>query len=527
MKAVIDSKAAKGAELTAVNKCRMYLHVYTLADITTADGKYLRKDLLDGKRDLHTCQQWGWPIWERPNARCWSIFWRVLRTVFTNGLTLHLTTPLGEWINKDFENWEWFLSSDGHNLFQRRSEGWVQYSSLTRRTQRNRFSLVYRCVNNLDISELLPTTVRKFQHYISAEGTAGAQSRQIQPETLLDKLHPSKSSWLFYGLQQSESITNLLQDLRNGSVITVSDGSYCPLTHTTTAAWTIESKAGTEYISGMEIPSKSATCSGSFRAETAGLLAITHMITYLCLKYDISNTHITIGSDNIRALQSCFQSEISKRSPKHKHADLLSGVSGLLKLNLFSTSPKYVKAHQDDTIQYDKLDRMSQMNVRMDWMAKVANQAVKDGKIPLTKQSHHPLGFAKVTIRGQYVEHQLSSSLYEKITEKSVHQWWLSKGKYSLQDIPSIHWEICKQAGQQTGHTSQIFASKWATGCLATGKKVRQWNMRAGNGCPFCDHPEKDTKHILTCSHVDALQIWSQAVQVFTNKLTKFKTCPT
>ena len=48
-----------------------------------------------------------------------------------------------------------------------------------------------------------------------------------------------------------------------------------------------------------------------------------------------------------------------------------------------------------------------------------------------------------------------------------------------------------------------------------------------GDGCPFCDHPEEDTQHILTCQHNDALQIWSQALQVFTQKLEKFKTHPT
>ena len=136
--------------------------------------------------------------------------------------------------------------------------------------------------------------------------------------------------------------------------------------------------------------------------------------------------------------------------------------------------PKYVKAHQDNETSYENLDSLLQMNVKMDWLAKVGNQAVKDGTILMTQQSSHPLGFTPVTIHNKPLPHQLSSMLYEAITEKFLHQWWLLKAKYTLRDIPAIHWEVCERANETSGHTAQVFASKWASGFLATGSKVQQ-----------------------------------------------------
>ena len=319
----------------------------------------------------------------------------------------------------------------------------------------------------------------------------------------------------------------MINDLRQGRTVAVSDGSACPHTYVSTAGWILESKSGKEYISGMAVPFYSPTCSGSFRAEATGLLAITHMASYLCLKYDIDNADILIGSDNVRALHSCFLSQLSTRNPKHNHSDILSGVTCLRKLGLLNVTPKYVKAHQDEHIPYESLDRLSQMNVRMDWLAKVANQQVKNGTIPFTNTSTHPMGFTQISVQGQYVPHQLTTSIYSILSNKTLHQWWLSKGKYRLNDIPSIHWDICRQAAQSEGHTAKMFASKWSTGFLATGHKVRLWNIRAGDSCPFCSHPQEDTSHILQCQHDNALQIWSDAMQLFITKLSKFRTCPT
>ena len=107
----------------------MHLRVYSLADITTADGKFICKSIMDGIKDCHTHQQVGWPLWECPNAKCWTTWRRVLRLVFTNGLTLRLSTMLGAWTHNAFDRWQCFLSLDNSQLFKQMNNTWLQYPS--------------------------------------------------------------------------------------------------------------------------------------------------------------------------------------------------------------------------------------------------------------------------------------------------------------------------------------------------------------------------------------------------------------
>ena len=94
--------------------------------------------------------------------------------------------------------------------------------------------------------------------------------------------------------------------------IAASDGGYYPDSHTTAAAWTIESEDGKEFISGMATPHFSP-------AELTGLLSIVHMASYLCLTHNLTNPSLLITCANIKALESCFDTPIEKLHPKQKH----------------------------------------------------------------------------------------------------------------------------------------------------------------------------------------------------------------
>ena len=86
--------------------------------------------------------------------------------------------------------------------------------------------------------------------------------------------------------------------------------------------------------------------------------------------------------------------------------------------------------------------------------------------------------------------------MYNVIAEKITHQWWLSKGRYNIHDIPLIHWEVCGSASSAQSRNDQTFSSKWTTEHLATGRKMMLWKKRAKDNCPFCLIPDENTYHI-------------------------------
>ena len=346
------------------------------------------------------------------------------------------------------------------------------------------------------------------------------------PTSLLSKLHLSNTPWLFKGLQQSDTLSSLIEDLRSNQILAASDGSFCKDTSVTTAGWVLENATGSQFISGLTTPAFSVQCNGAYRGKLVGLLSIVHMSTYLCLQHNISHTVIHVSCDNIRALKTAFEFDSFKRSPKHKHADILSAISGLLNLGIVSIQSSHVYGHQDSYTPYDQLSRAAQMNVRMDTLAKIANEQVKNGTLQAPISSQHPLGFKSVTIQGRHTHHQLNTVLYSHISEKIMHQWWLSKGRYTLEDIPSIHWQICSDASHSHTQAKKKFRAKWVSGYLGRRRKMRQLNLCAGDSCPFCQEPNETTTHILKCSHQDSISIWNSGMIDLQQKLEKIHTDP-
>ena len=115
--------------------------------------------------------------------------------------------------------------------------------------------------------------------------------------------------------------------------------------------------------------------------------------------------------------------------------------------------------------------------------------------------------------------------MYHFMTEKTSHEWWITKGCYRLSDVPTIHWDLCWQAISNLPPGKTRFASKWYSGYMGAGSKMKQWKVRAGDNCPFCMHPNEDTTHMLQCPHPNALEIWDIQLNSFVDKLEKYGTC--
>ena len=343
MEQIVAAKVASKKELKEVNECRIYLQAFTLSDIVSPDGKYINKCLLKGIKTDYMHQSVNWPLWQKPAAQSWTSWRRILRLVFTDGTNLKLLHPLSSWKHTQMSTWRWYLHRDGNSLIQRQKLQWLQHRKYGRSTRTTRFFLAGSTISPPDMDTLIPTTTSQARNTLRSTGAVTVvNDSSDSPLPLLEKLHPSKCPWLFHGLQRSTSISNLLDDMRGGKAIAASDGSYCKNTHITTAGWIIESDDGKEYVSGIAVPYFDSLCAGAYRGEVAGILAIVHMSTYLSLKHNFGRPLLCLSCDNVRALETSFQLNNYIAAPKKKHADLLSGVIGLMQLGNLNVIPHHV-----------------------------------------------------------------------------------------------------------------------------------------------------------------------------------------
>ena len=127
------------------------------------------------------------------------------------------------------------------------------------------------------------------------------------------------------------------------------------------------------------------------------------MSTYLCVKNNVPSGRI--GYDNIRALETSFLGYHDLHNPKHKFSDLLSAISGLMKIRMTTASFQHIKVQQDNIIEYDKLNRISKMNIRIDWLAKmIGSTLIHEEKLIPPIVSNHSLVFFYISVQGRYIQ---------------------------------------------------------------------------------------------------------------------------
>ena len=108
MKAFGDAGYRK-KNLIKLNRCRLYLHVKTLSDITDGNGDRIRASSYNGEKcSMFNTATHDWPEQTNPDKSHWTLWRQALRRSFARTTTQRLgilTHPVGTWIDGARETW--------------------------------------------------------------------------------------------------------------------------------------------------------------------------------------------------------------------------------------------------------------------------------------------------------------------------------------------------------------------------------------------------------------------------------------
>jgi hypothetical protein len=99
-----------------------------------------------------------------------------------------------------------------------------------------------------------------------------------------------------------------------------------------------------------------------------GLLGIISHVNQFCRIYNIQDSAITIGCDGQGAIQTI--QAYSKFTSSYKHFDLISSIHTSIAISKIKWKFCHIKGHQDDLLDYEELNRLEQLNIATDLMAK-------------------------------------------------------------------------------------------------------------------------------------------------------------
>ena len=199
--------------------------------------------------------------------------------------------------------------------------------------------------------------------------------------------------WLF-ATKQHNNDNALTQLILDGSAIAVTDGSYYESDNYGTSAWCITTKDYEIMTEGTSIVPGTGPIHSSFCSEMVGILAILTCIEKLNIPLDAPNANLHIVCDNEKALEVVDEWTMSKMTPNHNNANIVSNVLSVRDSLGIQITTEHVYGHQDHSKPIHLLPPQVQMNIQMDKKARAYALQMINSTKPIFPQSNHYASFS-------------------------------------------------------------------------------------------------------------------------------------
>ena len=105
MECFMNNNTIQCYEHKTLNKCRIYLQVFTIADIATGDGKIISKNTWEGKKSSPLRPISNCPLWGKPSQAEWKIWRKAIISTFLVVADRNLKQHLGPWHLQPLRKW--------------------------------------------------------------------------------------------------------------------------------------------------------------------------------------------------------------------------------------------------------------------------------------------------------------------------------------------------------------------------------------------------------------------------------------
>ena len=358
-----------------------------------------------------------------------------------------------------------------------------------------------------------PATIEKTNQNIRLTGWT-----TIHEEDITTTNHNEEHRWLLDSLTLDDDNALIWrQDIEDGTIKVVSDGSYNNKDKAGTAAWIMESACGNYQMGGTAPVPGPPESQSSHRSELFGLIAATLHINKFCKAHAVRQGSIRMGCDGLGAINIAKEDyEITKTS--RKNFDFINILKQAKKAYPIEWSYQHVSAHQDDIKPYEDLNRWEQLNVIVDHHAKEAMKELL--AIPSWQQcysfslphEHCSVTFTDRTGHNTKIVSHLLPNLNHCIGSKIIRGYWVTKKKFSAYTERWIDWEAVHKSHAQLQPARQQWLSKFLTGFCGTGKMIQRYGTQTHSTCPRCGAPAETALHTITCPHQGASELWDKEI---------------
>jgi hypothetical protein len=154
MEALTETEEFSAKDLKDINRCRIYLQVFYISDISTHDGQGITDWARKGRRDGGRKSSWAWPVQQRPTS--WKAWELALDYLAPDG---YVVPQLGDWLEQHHQHSEWYLDAE-HNILYHHSTGTCEQHSAHSRARLRFTTLATTCDRPVRSSHVVEAKMR-------------------------------------------------------------------------------------------------------------------------------------------------------------------------------------------------------------------------------------------------------------------------------------------------------------------------------------------------------------------------------
>jgi hypothetical protein len=519
--------------LVVLNRCRIYLQVFSLADISSADGTSIIPDVLQGVPLIDRKSKLNWPYQQRPPNSAWEIWRSALRPLQPKN---KLTTPLGIWTSSNLhQNWFWFKDNKLPNLYFSASHSppWTVYKGFAnpRRPTRSSPDIVY-IMNAREQAEYLPSnalpatiTYDRLSGLTSAVPGPCLPDKPVARPSADDTVNSKLRQYDYFrymfpvdGFPTEREIVDIVETYKDGIAV-VTRCLYEPpaLTH----GWTVFSSSTTiKLITRIHTRAYIHGVSSEKRNTLECIVQVVYLLRVIGEVHNLSNGTIIFFCTNkstARLLSSLKYRNVS--ASLDDDGDLLTEMSYQLKL---------LEKLAQISFRYCDLDVKTGDEIPKQFIGDLGtkfnpHRAALSFPLPVDTFVNPPNNAVQLHLNGHPLLSKVKSTLRRELYKASLQATISKQEGWTDYQFNQVDWSAHEYAFQSTWSAKRITYTKLVHNLLNTNVKNKKFYGKS-DLCPCCNQTSETLLHVFTCPAPETTAFRKQQQTILWQQLENINT---
>jgi ribonuclease HI len=506
-------------EQILINRCRLYLQVECVSDISNAEGNKIRTEWLRGDTQKDSQSLKKWPAQGDPGEEAWRI-WRLFieRSFTTTDGSLH--QPLGQWTQTNWyrRHLAYYHHRNKQLWYYSNTLKWTIHEILQEGRRNFFFDRNSTSEGKIPPDEATPIDIIEENDQTIITGKAARKTspmnRTASTKTLSQIIQAKADQSLYHNVTFKEDEEELQYLLSNKAYIDIAtDGSFDKNTGISSYGWVMAINT-TVVATGSGPAEAHPTMAEPFRAEAYGLAAaaafIQEMCTYYCAHYDEHIWHCYI--DNKSLIQNMEQLRLETPSAKWN----LSPDADILKLthNILAEIPinfVHIKGHQDKH-EGKSISFSAQLNVMADELAVRQRQTMNLPMLQVSTPNAH------LQINDITITRDSQKWLMDHASRIPIQEYYYNKHKWNMATFSKVDWDAQHKVLLRLDINDQRRILKFVHGWLPTYDRLYREKQTRSPRCPLCHYLVETNMHMFQCCHPSQQAIVNEMQQKILNE---------